>query len=209
MNSLVLVVGGTGRTGRLVVQELRARGIPARLFVRDEAKARLILGDGEYVQGDALTADLAPIMQGVRAVISALGSSEPDGLRNVDLPATTRLAKAAREAGVSQFVLCSTIGAVPTPNVPEYLLKAFAPKGEAEAAVRASGLSFSIIRPGRLVDEPMAEPRAIERRFVARAMVEALSRPEAKDAIFELSQARLSVAGADPVLGLKVEPAVT
>jgi uncharacterized protein YbjT (DUF2867 family) len=209
MKSLVLVVGATGGTGRLVVEELRERGIPARLFVRNEAQAREILGEGDYVQGDAVTADLAPLMEGVDAVVSALGSREPDGLRNVDLPATARLAAAAKAAGVSRFVLCSTIGAVPTPNVPEYLLKAFAPKGEAEAALRASGVPYTIIRPGRLVDEPMEEPRAIERRFVAKAMVEALSRPEAKDAIYELSQARLAAEGADPVLGLKVAPPIT
>lgn len=71
---------------------------------------------------------------------------------------------------------------------------------------RASGVAYTIIRPGRLVDEPMEEPRAIERRFVARAMVDAMERPETKDAIYELSQARLAVAGADPIFGLKVSP---
>lgn len=62
-------------------------------------------------------------------VVSALGSAEPDGLRLVDLPATQRLAAAAKEAGVGHFVLCSTIGAVPTPGVPEHLVRAFAPRG--------------------------------------------------------------------------------
>jgi len=209
MNSLVLVVGATGGTGRWVVEELGKRGIPARLFVRDEARAREMFKDAEIVTGDAVTADLAPVFAGVQVVICALGSREENGLRNVDLPAITRLAAAAKEAGVDRFILCSTIGAVPTPGVPDYLLQAFAPKGEAEAALRASGVPFTIVRPGRLVDEPMAEPRAIERRFVGQALVEALFRPEAQDSIYELSQARLAIEGADPVLGLKVEPPVT
>ena len=204
MKSLVLVVGATGGTGRLVVEELRKKGMPMRLFVRDAEKARPELGDAEYIEGDAVTADLVPVMSGVTAVISALGSREPDGLRTVDLPATARLAAAAKRAGVKRFVLCSTIGAVPTPGVPDYLLQAFAPKGEAEAVLRGSDAPFTIIRPGRLVDEPMEEPRAIERRFVARALVEALERQDAENGIYELSQARLALESADPVLGLKV-----
>lgn len=205
MKPLVLVAGATGGTGRLVVAELRKRDLGVRLLVRDAARARELLGEADFVEGDVLTVDLGTAFAGVTAVVSALGSREPDGLRLVDLPATRRLAAAATEAGVGQFVLCSTIGAVPTPGVPEHLLQAFAPKGEAEAAVRESGVPFTIIRPGRLVDEPMDEPRAIERKFVARALVEALLRSAAVGAIYELSQARLAREGADPVFGLRVE----
>lgn len=201
---LVFVVGATGGTGRLVVEELRRRAVDIRLLVRDVGKARELLGEADFVEGDALSVDLGPVFSGVTAVVSALGSREPDGLRLVDLPATRRLAVTAKEAGVEHFVLCSTIGAVPTPGVPEHLIQAFAPKGEAEAAVRESGVPFTIIRPGRLVDEPMDEPRAIERKCVALALVEAAFRPEAVGAIYELSQARLARDGADPVFGLRV-----
>lgn len=201
---LVLVVGATGGTGRHVVAELRARGVASRLFVRNAEAARGLLGEAEYFEGDVLSGDLAPAFRGIKAVISTLGSKEPDGLRTVDLPGTVNLVKAAQSAHVARFVLCSTIGAVPTPGVPDYLIEAFAPKGEAEAALRDSGVPFTIIRPGRLIDAPMDEPRAIERKFVGRALVEALFRPEAERAIYELSMARLAREGADPVLGLQV-----
>lgn len=199
----ILVAGATGGTGRHVVAELRARGVPARLLVRDIKAARELLGEAAYFEGDILTCDLGQAFQGVTAVISALGSREPEGLRTLDLPGTVRLVQAARSARVTRFVLCSTIGAVPTPGVPEHLIKAFAPKGEAEAALRESGVPFTIIRPGRLVDAPMDEPRAIERSLVGRALVAALFRPEARNGIYELSTARLVREGADPVLGLK------
>lgn len=200
----VLVAGATGGTGRHVVAELRARSVSARLLVRNIEAARELLGEAEYFEGDILASDLEPAFNGITAVISALGSREPDGLRTVDLPGTVNLVKAAQSARVARFVLCSTIGAVPTPGVPDHLIKTFAPKGEAEAALRESGIPFTIIRPGRLIDAPMDEPRAIERRFVGRALVEALFRPEAEYAIYELSTARLAREGADPVLGLKV-----
>ncbi|MFY0540900.1 NAD(P)H-binding protein [Nannocystis pusilla] len=117
----VLVVGGTGRTGRHVVSLLREADVPLRLLVRDRARAEAELGAGlDLVVGDALDLDLGPAFAGVERVVSTLGSRDVHGggLRTVDLPATARLVAAAREAGVARFVLCSTIGAVPTPGVP-------------------------------------------------------------------------------------------
>jgi uncharacterized protein YbjT (DUF2867 family) len=84
------------------------------------------------------------------------------------------------------------------------LTQAFAPKGEAEAALRHSGLLYTIIRPGRLYDETTTDPRGISRRQVAQALVESLEHPEALNSIYELNQARLTLPEAHPILGLKV-----
>lgn len=204
----ILIVGATGGTGRHVVELLRKRGdVELRILARDVALARDLFGDGDIVCADVTCGDLAPAMDGVDAVISTLGSRdfENDGLRRVDLEGTVRLVKAAREAEVERFVLCSTIGAVPTPGVPEHLIRAFAPKGEAEAVVRNSGLAWTIIRPGRLTDEPCEDSRSIERKQVAAALVESLSRLKTVNAVYEINQARLGMEGADAVLGLQVE----
>ncbi|MFZ6178591.1 SDR family oxidoreductase [Nannocystis pusilla] len=203
----VLVVGGTGRTGRHVVSLLREAGVPLRLLVRDRARAEAELGPGlDLVVGDALDLDLGPAFAGVERVVSTLGSRDVHGggLRTVDLPATARLVTAAREAGVARFVLCSTIGAVPTPGVPAHMLEWFAPKGEAEAVLRASGVPFAILRPGGLHDGPTDDPRMIDCNHVARALVAALTRDDALGATFELSNARLQRPDADPLLGVRV-----
>ncbi|MDC0666630.1 NAD(P)H-binding protein [Nannocystis radixulma] len=203
----VLVIGGTGRTGRHVVNTLREEGRPLRVLVRDRARAEELLGSGlDLVIGDALDLDLAPAFAGVAHVISTLGSRDVHGggLRTVDLPATVRLVAAAKAADVARFVLCSTIGAVPTPGVPPHMLEWFAPKGEAEAALRDSGVPFAIVRPGGLADGPTTDPRMIDCRHVARALVDATTRADALDATFELSNARLQQPGADPTLGLHV-----
>jgi len=201
----VLVIGGTGRTGRHVVSLLREAGVPLRLLVRDRARAEELLGPGlDLVVGDALDLDLGPAFAGVTHVISTLGSRDVHGgLRAVDLPATLRLVAAAQTAAVARFVLCSTIGAVPTPGIPPHMLEWFAPKGEAEAALRASGVPFAIIRPGGLVDGPTTDPRMIDCSHVARALVDAATRDDALGATFELSNARLQQPGADPSLGLR------
>lgn len=205
MISNILVIGATGGVGRRVVEELRARSIVPTLLVRDPAAARAIFGEADFLVGDALTLPLPGVINGRDVVICALGSREPDGLRRVDLPAVSRLARAAADGSVKRFVLCSTIGAVPTPGVPDHLIQAFAPKGEAEAALIASGVGWVIVRPGRLSDDPTDDPRSIERRSVALALVEAAFRPDAAGRIYELSNARLGKPEADPVLGLPVD----
>lgn len=203
----VLVVGSTGRTGRHVVEFLQQRGTPVRLLVRDRERAETAFGDDlDLVVGDALTAQLGPILTDVDAIISTLGSRDVHGggLQKVDLPATLRLAAAAKEAGLAHFVLCSTIGAVPTAGVPQQMLEWFAPKGEAEAGLRASGVPFTIIRPGGLFDGLTDDPRMIDCQQVAQALVGALSRPDALGATFELSNGRLQLPGADPLFGARV-----
>jgi uncharacterized protein YbjT (DUF2867 family) len=202
----VLVVGGTGRTGRHVVEILLKRGVQLRLLVRDRERAEAAFGDDlDIIEGDALSAELGPILTDVDAIISTLGSRDVHGggLAKVDLPATLRLAGAAREADLAQFVLCSTIGAVPTAGVPPQMLEWFAPKGEAEAGLRASGVPFTVIRPGGLFDGLTDDPRMIDCQQVARALVGALTRPDAIGATFELSNGRLQLPGADPLFGAR------
>ncbi len=202
----VLVVGSTGRVGQHVTELLLKRGVPVRLFVRDRERAAARFGeDIDIVVGDALTADLAPVFAGADAVISTLGSRDVQGggLRTVDLPATRRLVAAAKEAGVQRFVLCSTIGAVPTEGIPDAMIAAFAPKGEAEEALRASGVPHTIVRPGALFDGLTDTPYAIDCQQVALALVGALTRDDALGATFELSNARLQLPGADRLLGVR------
>ena len=58
----VLVVGATGRVGRLVVQELMGKDIPVRALVRDREKARSVFGTStslEYPKLDVIEADLS------------------------------------------------------------------------------------------------------------------------------------------------------
>jgi NADP-dependent 3-hydroxy acid dehydrogenase YdfG len=58
---LVVVAGATGGTGRAVVRNLVAQGYQVRAFVRDEAKARVVLGDEVgYATGDVR--DIASIL---------------------------------------------------------------------------------------------------------------------------------------------------
>ncbi|KAK9153080.1 hypothetical protein Sjap_000560 [Stephania japonica] len=74
-SDVVLVAGGTGGVGRRVVDVLRAKGLAVRVLVRNEEKARKMLGpDVDLVVGDITKeGTLAPeYFKGVKKVINAV-----------------------------------------------------------------------------------------------------------------------------------------
>jgi uncharacterized protein YbjT (DUF2867 family) len=204
--AVVLVAGATGGTGREVVRQALASGYRVRVLVRDEARARPVLGDDiEYAVGNVLEpATLGRALQGVDYVVSALGSNsqkEPENRpERVDYGGVKSLAEAASRAGVKHFVLVSSMG-VTQPD--HYLNKAFDNiltwKLKGEDALRASGLRYTIVRPGGLRDEPggkagisamQGDPKGIRagipRADVAAVCVNALGRADADRKTFEI-----------------------
>jgi uncharacterized protein YbjT (DUF2867 family) len=103
----VLVTGATGNVGSRVVQELLARGVSVRAFVRDAEKARTKLGQGlELAVGDfADVASVRRALEGVERVFLAC-SNDP---RQVEYETT--VADAAVGMGVRQIVKLSALGA--------------------------------------------------------------------------------------------------
>lgn len=163
----VLVVGATGQTGRLLVTDLQAAGYRVRAFVRDAEAARSEFGDDVALAvGDVKDpAGVAAAMQGVDAVISAIGArgaSGPDRPETIDYQGVRNLAEAAAEAGVGHFVLLSSMGVT---HEDHPLNKMFGDvlrwKGRGEQALRDSGVPYTIIRPGGLVNEPGGQGRIV------------------------------------------------
>ena len=203
---LVLVAGATGKTGSLVVAELQAQGYPVRAFVRDAAKAADRLGeDVEAVVGDLRDpASIAAALEGVEVVINAAGSGVPAADDNmpehVDFEGARNLADAAVEAGVDHYVLVSSQGVT---NDDHQLNRMFNNiliwKRRGEEAVVDSGITYTIVRPGGLSDNPAGE-RAIvfgqgdnpvefgmiSRADVARVCVATLDDEAAHNKVFEI-----------------------
>jgi uncharacterized protein YbjT (DUF2867 family) len=202
----VLVVGATGGTGREVVSQALARGLKVRVLVRDEAKARARLGDGvEYVTGDVRTgAGIAAAVQGVDYVVSALGSNVRNDPENtperVDYGGVKALAEAAAAARVKHFVLVSSMGAT---HLDHPLNKMFGNilvwKLKGEDALRASGVPYTVVRPGGLRDAPggatglkafqgddLRNQGSIPRADVATVCLAALGNAAARGKTFEL-----------------------
>ncbi len=202
-NGLVLVLGATGPTGHRVVAALSAKQIPVRAMVRNLEKANslpdLQKPGVEVLVGDVLNhADVARAFQGVRAVISALGNNEPGNLNNsekIDFQAIADAASAAKSAGVQHFVLCSSMG-TETPDLIPFLAGVLRIKRRGELALENSGVPYTIVRPGGLVNDPGGQDVLIARSLrtggritrddVAEVLIQALLQPEAKNRIVEI-----------------------
>jgi uncharacterized protein YbjT (DUF2867 family) len=200
---LVLVAGATGRTGQQVVRELKAAGYRVRALVRDPVKARAVLGDTvEYASGDVRqrpTLDAA--LQGVRYAISAIGATRKDPANSpefVDFQGVRNLADAAAAAKLDQLVIVSSAGVTQKDHVLNRMFdNVLVWKAQGEAAVRASGVPYTILRPGGLTDKPGGQNGVrleqgdsgtgfIPRADVARVCVAALKSPAARNRTFEV-----------------------
>ncbi len=203
-DELVLVAGATGGTGQQVVAKLREQGYGVRALVRDAASAAEKLGpDVSLIVADVRDPEsLAPALDGATRVISAIGASEKEGPNSpefVDYGGNKHLIDAAADAGVRQFVLVSSMGVTDEEHVLNRIFgNVLIWKMKAEDYLRASGLPYTIVRPGGLHDKPGGEEQivfekadatkvvAISRTDVASVLVAALAHPVARDKTFSV-----------------------
>lgn len=158
----VAIAGGHGQVALRLERLLSGAGHRSRAIIRNPAQAADVEAAGaepvvldlEAVGG--LT-DLTEAVRGVDAVVFAAGAgpgSGPERKRTVDYGAAVKLIAAAQAAGVDRYVMVSTLGADRPDARGDAMRPYFEAKGEAEEALRASGLAYTIVRPGSLTDDP-------------------------------------------------------
>jgi len=135
---MILVTGATGTNGRLVVQALRAAGVPVRAMVQDSSRATDLQRAGAHVivadfdQPNTLDAALAGAERCL--LLSAVDT------RLVERE--TRFVERARKAKLAHLVKFSAIGAHPAASF------TFGRQhGEAERMIMESGLPFTFVQP--------------------------------------------------------------
>ena len=141
---------------------LALRGDSAVGLIRNAQHAGDLRAAGaEPVVCDLESATLAEVtahLEGADAVVFAAGAGPGSGAARkdtVDRGAAVLLADAAERAGVRRYVLVSSLGADPDHAGDEVFDVYLRAKGKAEEDVRdRSGLDWTILRPGRLTDEP-------------------------------------------------------
>jgi putative NADH-flavin reductase len=160
-----LVLGATGATGRLIVNQAVARGYDVTVLVRSAEKARDITG-AKLIVGDARDETaLRAALKGREAVVSALGTPVSP-FREVTLlsTATRALVSAMKAEQVSRLVCITGMGAGDSAghggfvadNVifPLLLKKVYTDKDRQEAIVKDSGLDWVLVRPSILNNKP-------------------------------------------------------
>ena len=144
----VLVVGGSGFVGRYVVNRFARAGyrvvVPTRR--RENARHLILLPTVDVVNGDIHDpATLGRLMAGASAVVNLVGILNESGRQTfarVHTELVQKLIAACRAAGVRRLLQMSALNAEPAG--PSRYQRS---KGEAEAAIVASGLDWTIFRP--------------------------------------------------------------
>jgi uncharacterized protein YbjT (DUF2867 family) len=136
------VFGATGNVGRELVPLLVARGCTVKIVTRNAARAAAFGDSVEVVEGDlGRTASVRPAIAGADAIYLVTMINAPDH----DLA----VAQLARNAGVRHIVKLSTLEAS------EARLRVGRWHRAKEDAIRASGLGWTILRPGMFMSNAL------------------------------------------------------
>jgi nucleoside-diphosphate-sugar epimerase len=161
MANSIFLAGASRGVGNQVARILHTQNIPVLALLRPTSDRQQLQDlNLETVVGDALNlADVTKAMNGqVSAIVSTIGGMPQDGQR-ADFWGNKQLIDAAVASGVQRFILVSSLGAGKTKDaIPAAayasLAEVLADKEKAEDYLIASGLNYTIVRPGGLKSEP-------------------------------------------------------
>lgn len=224
----VLVTGATGQTGSIVVHKLRERADEFEVisFVRSEAKAQEKLGSLKgVVVGDitdrasvdraiagcealVILSSSAPVMKGPPQPGQRPEFEFPPGAypEDIDYKGQKNLIDAAAAAGVTHIVQVGSMGGTDENHYLNTLGNGniLIWKRRAEQYLIDSGITYTIIRAGGLMDEPGGRreiivgkddsffipernmPHKLPRADVAEVVVQALLEPNAQNKAFDV-----------------------
>ncbi|AQZ64186.1 oxidoreductase ylbE [[Actinomadura] parvosata subsp. kistnae] len=207
----IIIAGGHGKIALRLAARLKSGAVgivrnPAHVADVEATGAEAVLCDLERASVEEVTR----IVEGADAVVFAAGAGPGSGAARkdtVDRGASVLLADAAERAGVRRFIQISSMGAgkPPAPGRDEVWAAYIRAKTEAEEDLRARDLAWTILRPGRLTDEPgtglvrlapEVPPGAVPRDDVAAVIMALLENPGTARRTLEL------VSGDTPIIDL-------
>lgn len=201
----LVVFGGTGGTGRQLIEQALAAGHRVTAVVRrpealEPCHAQLMVQAGDVFD----PASFMPALKGQDAVLSALGTRTPRKPTTLYSEGTRNILGAMKGAGVERFIGVTASGFVADPHdgflatlilkplISRILQHPYADMKRMEAEVQRSGLQWTIIRPPGLTNGPrrgryrtvvggtgnVPSGRIISRADVADFMMTQLTNPE-------------------------------
>ncbi len=158
----IVIAGGHGQIALLLAARLVAGGHQPVALIRNpdhrgdvhDVGAEPLVVDLESIAAD----DLAAHLRGADAVVFAAGAGPGSSAARkltVDRDAAILLADAAERAAVRRYVMISAMGADGfDPDSDEVFQVYLRAKSDADAAVRATDLDWTVVRPGGLTNDP-------------------------------------------------------
>jgi uncharacterized protein YbjT (DUF2867 family) len=160
---VVAIAGGHGKIGLLLTKLLAERGDRVLSLIRDRAQAdHVATAGGEAVIIDmekASAEELGAAIAEADAVVFAAGAgpgSGADRKETMDYGGAVLLIEAAKIADATRYVMVSAMSADADHAGEEVFDVYIRAKGRADDDLAASGLDYTIVRPGGLTD---AEPK--------------------------------------------------
>lgn len=160
------VFGSTGGTGLALLQQALQRGHQVLAFARDPQKISISDPRIKVLRGDVLDVQSVQLaVAGAEAVISALGVRLGQAPGTVRSDGTRNIVNAMLNAGVKRFISVSTIGVGDSRDRLSLAGRFLLPKligserlqeaERQEEIIRVTNLTWTILRPPRLVDSPV------------------------------------------------------
>jgi uncharacterized protein YbjT (DUF2867 family) len=208
----IAIAGGSGQIALRLTKLLNERGDEVHSLIRDPGKANRVRdAGGEPVVCDLESASEDEVAEAVSpsdAVVFAAGAGPGSGTarkETMDYGGAAKLIDAAKANGIRRYVMISSIGADPDASGDDTFAAYLRAKGRADAALEASGLAYTIVRPTRLTDD--AGTGRVElghglgrgevpRDDVAAVIAAALESPRSEGKLFELRSGDVAIADA-------------
>lgn len=205
----VCIVGANGKIGQFLVNKLSGMdGFQVRAVVRREEQVQELESRGiRAVVGNLEDPieQIAGLFTGCDAIIFTAGSGSktgPDKTLLVDLDGAVKTMEAAEKIGIKRYIMVSALQAHSRENWNEAIRPYYVAKHYADRALVASGLDYTIVRPGGLLDEPgsgkvtIAEDLqrgTIPREDVADTIIACLKEPKTVRRAFDLVSGDTSI----------------
>jgi uncharacterized protein YbjT (DUF2867 family) len=157
----VAIAGGHGQIALRLARVLSERGDRVRSLIRNPDHADDVRAAGaEPVVCDlehAAEAEVATAIEGADAVVFAAGAgpgSGPERKDTMDYGGAVKLIAAAKQSGIGRYVIVSSMGADANAGGDDTFAVYLRAKGRADDDLRASGLDYTVVRPGALTNDP-------------------------------------------------------
>jgi uncharacterized protein YbjT (DUF2867 family) len=205
----LFLIGANGQIGNQVLEQIKANekhSVKAMVRKQEQFEKYQDAGvDAVLADLEGSVADLAKAMEGSDAVIFTAGSggnTGDDKTLLIDLDGAVKAMEAAEQSGVNRFVMVSAMQAHNRENWHKDLRTYYVAKHYADRMLQNSKLTYSIVRPGLLLNEPgtgkvsIAEnlgQGSIPREDVAKLVITAVDNEKTYYRSFDLASGEHSI----------------
>ncbi|RAL22574.1 SDR family oxidoreductase [Thermoflavimicrobium daqui] len=157
----VLIIGANGQIGQILVRQIKesSKHNAIAMVRREEQKAKFEEQGVKtaLVDLEGSIEDIASVAKEADAIVFTAGSGGHTGADKtmmIDLDGAIKSMEAAKQAGVKRFIIVSAIGVHHRDKWMKSAPYYSAAKHYADVWLEKSGLDYTIIRPGRLTNDP-------------------------------------------------------